>query len=298
MQLSDVFLQLGEERLRQLVRGISIGKLKTYQLYERFKIRTHLAKVNTENLRKAAPRFWQRLDAQDEEFATDLSQAILISHMDMIAAVLNFLGVPNEEGFFEKDLDAKQYLTEGWQARAYRAFQGRISRIAAALLYQSSRLGTGRRKQQAYLPAADRSDAGSSSTAPWRELTRRKTPKNSKPCAWKCSGRKGVLAQLSKDMGKLTPEERAARGKFINTAKQALESRYTRDASRISSVPRWRSGSTPNGWISRFPHPACARAACIRSRRSSGKSKICSARWDSPCWMARKSRPNFTISTR
>jgi phenylalanyl-tRNA synthetase alpha chain len=36
-------------------------------------------------------------------------------------------------------------------------------------------------------------------------------------------GRKGVLASLSKDMGKLSPEERSARGKFINTAKQALE---------------------------------------------------------------------------
>src|ERR1700728_660528 len=108
MTISDVFLQLGEERLRQLVRGISIGKLRTYQLYERFKTRTHLAKVNTENLRKATPRFWQRLDEHDEEVATDLAQAILISHLDMIAAVLNFLGVPNEEGFFAKDADAKK----------------------------------------------------------------------------------------------------------------------------------------------------------------------------------------------
>ena len=41
-------------------------------------------------------------------------------------------------------------------------------------------------------------------------------------------GRKGVLAQLSKDMGKLAPEERASRGKFINTAKQTLESAYER----------------------------------------------------------------------
>jgi phenylalanyl-tRNA synthetase alpha chain len=39
-------------------------------------------------------------------------------------------------------------------------------------------------------------------------------------------GRKGVLAQLSKDMGKLSADERAARGKFINTAKQSLESAY------------------------------------------------------------------------
>jgi hypothetical protein len=123
MQLSGVFLQMGEERLPLLLRGVSIGKLKTYQLYERFKTRTHLAKVNTENLRKAVPRFWARLNEQDEEFATDLSQAILISHMDMIAAVLNFIGVPNEEGFFAKDLDAKQHLTEGWQKRAYERFK-------------------------------------------------------------------------------------------------------------------------------------------------------------------------------
>ena len=36
-------------------------------------------------------------------------------------------------------------------------------------------------------------------------------------------GRKGVLTQLSKDMGKLSHEERAARGKFINASKEALE---------------------------------------------------------------------------
>ncbi len=39
-------------------------------------------------------------------------------------------------------------------------------------------------------------------------------------------GRKGVIADLSKDMGKLAPAERAERGKFINTAKQALESAW------------------------------------------------------------------------
>ena len=81
MQLSDVFLQLGEERLRQLVRTISIGKLRTYQLYDRFKTRTHLPKVNTENLKAAVPKFWKRLEAHDIEFATDLSQAVLIAHL-------------------------------------------------------------------------------------------------------------------------------------------------------------------------------------------------------------------------
>ena len=153
MQLSDVFLQLGEEHLRQLVRGISIGKLRTFQLYDRFKTRTHLPKVNTENLRKATPKFWQRLQAHDEEFATDLSQAILIAHLDMIVAVLNFLGIPNQEGFFEKDLDAKPYLTDGWQQRVLEQFKGQYpdSLLVFYVNHLGAELGS---IQQAYLPAA------------------------------------------------------------------------------------------------------------------------------------------------
>ncbi len=153
MQLSGVFLQLGEERLPLLLKSVSIGKLKTYQLYERFKTRTHLTKVNTESLRKAAPRFWARLSEHDEEFATDLSQAILICHMDMIAAVLNFLGVPNEEGFFAKDLDATKYLTEGWQTRVYEKFRNDYPE--PLLLFYINHLGWELGSaQEAYLPAA------------------------------------------------------------------------------------------------------------------------------------------------
>jgi phenylalanyl-tRNA synthetase alpha chain len=37
-------------------------------------------------------------------------------------------------------------------------------------------------------------------------------------------GRKGTLAVISKEMGKLTPEERASAGKLLNATKQALES--------------------------------------------------------------------------
>lgn len=39
-------------------------------------------------------------------------------------------------------------------------------------------------------------------------------------------GRKGALASVSKDMGKLTPEQRAAVGKMLNAAKQALEGAF------------------------------------------------------------------------
>jgi hypothetical protein len=153
MRLSDVFLQLGEERLKQLVRGISIGKLRTYQLYERFQIRTHLSKVNTENLRKAVPRFWQRLEGHDEEFATDLSQAILIAHLDMIVAVLDFLGIPHQQGFFEKDIDAKPFLTDGWQERVLEKFGSTYD--PAVLLFYVNHLGVEiGGAAQAYLPAA------------------------------------------------------------------------------------------------------------------------------------------------
>lgn len=153
MTLSDVFLQLGEERLRQLVREISIGKLRTYQMYERFRIRTHLPKVNTENLRKAVPRFWKRLEEHDEEFATDLSQAILIAHMEMITDVLNFLGIPNQQGFFEKDLEAKAFLTEGWQQRATEHFAGKYPETL--FLFYINHLGSELGgAQEAYLPAA------------------------------------------------------------------------------------------------------------------------------------------------
>ncbi len=124
MQISQVFVSLGEDTFGQLVRQISIGKLRTYQLYESFKTRAHLAKVNTESLRRGVPRFWARLNEGEEEFAKELAQAILIAHLDMIAAVLNELGIPNQDGFFDKNVDATKYLTEGWQQRVFDKFRG------------------------------------------------------------------------------------------------------------------------------------------------------------------------------
>src|ERR1700687_4155972 len=123
MPLTDVFLSIGEDGFGNVIHSISSGKLKTYQLYDRFKTRTHLAKLNAENLQKATPRLWARLSEKDEEYAQDLSQAVLVSHLDMIVAVLNFLGIPHEDGFFAKDLDATPHLTEGWQERGIEKFK-------------------------------------------------------------------------------------------------------------------------------------------------------------------------------
>jgi hypothetical protein len=121
MPLCDIFVSLGQDHLGQLLRHISLGRLRTYEMFDRVKTRLHLAKLNQENLRKVTPKVWTRLGEGDEDLAVELSQAVLISHMDMIAAVLDHLGVPHRDGFFEKDAEVQKYLTEGWQQRAFDA---------------------------------------------------------------------------------------------------------------------------------------------------------------------------------
>lgn len=139
MQLSDIFLRLGEDTFGQLLRTVSLGKLRTYQLFDAFKTRLHLHKLNSETLRKAAPRVWARLDEPDSaDLATELAQAILVSHMDMIKAVLDELGVPHEDGFFAKDAEISKYLTEGWQQKAWGEFHAKFP--PAALLFYINHL--------------------------------------------------------------------------------------------------------------------------------------------------------------
>jgi hypothetical protein len=121
MHILDVYRGVGADGFAQLVRGISIGKLKTYQIYEGFKVRAHLHKLNTETLRKATPKLWERV-LVEEDFAKDIAQSILVSHLDMITAVLDFLAVPHENGFFAKEMDPKPYFTEGWESRVFEKF--------------------------------------------------------------------------------------------------------------------------------------------------------------------------------
>ena len=138
MQLCDIFLRLGAENLQQNLKTISMGRLKTYQLYDRMKTRLHTAKLNSESLRKAQPRIWARIEEHDDEYATDISQAILVSHLDMIKAVLDHLGVPHEDGFFAKDADVSEYLKEGWREAAWEKFHETFP--PAALLFYINHL--------------------------------------------------------------------------------------------------------------------------------------------------------------
>lgn len=123
MHLCDVFLTLGEGVFTDLLKRISLGRLRTYQLFDHIKLRTRVAKLNSESLRKASPRLWERLQNRDEDLASDLSQAILVSHLEMIIAALDFLGIPHQDGFFGKDADLSAYLTDGWQQRAFDALK-------------------------------------------------------------------------------------------------------------------------------------------------------------------------------
>ncbi len=154
MQLSEIFLGLGENNFEQLVRSISLGRLRTYQLFDSFKTRTHLHKLNAETLRKASPRLWERLKEDDAgNLATELSQAVLVSHMDMIKAVLDDLGIPHEDGFFAKDADIGKYLSEGWQQRTWDKFQTQFP--PATLLFYINHLAWEITKsEQVFSPAA------------------------------------------------------------------------------------------------------------------------------------------------
>jgi hypothetical protein len=139
MQLCDVFLAQGEDGFAELLRRVSMSRLRTFQLFEQIKTRLRLVKLNSEHLRKAEPRLWERLKAREEALAGDLAQAILVSYLDMIIEALNLLGIPHQDGFFSKDSEVKQYLTEGWQAKLYDALKDKYP--PAVVVFYINHLG-------------------------------------------------------------------------------------------------------------------------------------------------------------
>lgn len=154
MQISDIFLRMGEERFGELMRSISMGRLRTFQLFDALKTRVHLHKLNSETLRNAAPRLWTRLGEENSgDLAGDLAQAILISHLDLIKAVLDELGVPHEEGFFAKDADVSGYLKDGWQQRVWEKFRG-VFPPAALLFYINHLAWEVAKAEDVFAPAA------------------------------------------------------------------------------------------------------------------------------------------------
>ena len=139
MQVCDVFLGMGESAFGDLLKRISISRLRTYQIYEHVKLRTRLHKLNTESLRKGAPRLWARLSEQDQDLAADLAQAILVSHLDMLIAALDTLGIEHQDGFFSKDADLSAQLSGDWQQSTFDALKDKYP--ATVLEFYLNHLG-------------------------------------------------------------------------------------------------------------------------------------------------------------
>lgn len=154
MTRSEIFQALGEDGFRQVTGAISISRLKTYQLYETMKARARVPKLNVQNLRKAAPKLWERLAGGDEALADDLAQAVLVSNLDMVVQVLDFLKIPHTDGFFDKDFDASAILPDDWRQKAYDHFKA--SYPSALLVFYLNHLAWEVTKaQEMFRPAGD-----------------------------------------------------------------------------------------------------------------------------------------------
>jgi len=124
MKLTEIFQELGRERFDELLRLVSMGSLKTYKIYEGFKIRTRLTKLNRDRLRSAAPRLWERVEQGDEDLAREIAQGILVSRLDFVTQALDFLEIPHDgNGFYDKDAKSDDYLKEGWRERLLERFR-------------------------------------------------------------------------------------------------------------------------------------------------------------------------------
>ncbi len=135
MGLSAVFQGLGQEQFEELMRGVSMGKLRTFQVYDSFKVHAGMHKLNREKLRKALPRLWGRLEGGDNEVAREAAQAVLVSNLPFVAEVLDFLEIPHDgNGFFDKNNQTGDALAEGWQERVHAEFKNKYPE-ALVLLY-------------------------------------------------------------------------------------------------------------------------------------------------------------------
>jgi hypothetical protein len=135
MELSEVYRALGRERFDEMIGLVSMGSLRTYHLFDNFKVHLRLNKLNREHMRKAAPKLWERLQQGDEALAREIAQAVLVSHLTFVIEVLNFLEIPHDgSGFFDKTGTAAEKLGEGWQKRVFDEFRPRYPE-ALMLLY-------------------------------------------------------------------------------------------------------------------------------------------------------------------
>ena len=126
MELTEVFQALGRSSLQELIEGISMGRLRTFDVYDSLKVRAHLSKLNRERLRRAVPRLWDRLEQGDQDLARELAQGILVSNLPFVVEALDFLEIPHDgSGFFDKNSSSAKDLEDGWEAKVFEEFRER-----------------------------------------------------------------------------------------------------------------------------------------------------------------------------
>ena len=120
MDLAEVYEALGQERVARSIRTISMGALRTFGVYQALKVGSRLRKLNRLNLQRATGRLWQRVADGDTDLGRDLSQAVLVSNIPLVTEVLDCLELEHDgNGFFSKDSDHADKLTEGWAERVF-----------------------------------------------------------------------------------------------------------------------------------------------------------------------------------
>lgn len=126
MTLPEMLTGLGQERFEALMGEVSMGALRTYRLVDTFKVRARLLKLNRDKLRKAAPKLWERLVEGDEDLARELAQGVLVSNLDFVIEALDHLGIEHDgNGFFDKEAQADDKLSEGWREKLLATFRER-----------------------------------------------------------------------------------------------------------------------------------------------------------------------------
>lgn len=119
-----MFRGLGREQFDELIGYVSMGALRTYKIFESVKVRSRLLKLNRQKLRAASGKLWDRIIEGDEPLAAELAQAMLVSRLQLVVDVLDFLGIEHDgNGFFDKGEDDLEALSDGWQQRIYDEFK-------------------------------------------------------------------------------------------------------------------------------------------------------------------------------
>ena len=176
----------------------------------------------------------------------------------MIKAVLDFLGIPHEEGFSPRIWTRRTNLTDGWQQRALRA--SRTKYPEALLVFYINHLDWELTKsEQVFNPMAAATAAFEmledqlsqlQAQRALARLSRATHPESTGSGSRRSAGTQGHRSRRSARTWASSRRRSAASvGKLLNSAKQALEAAFDGKKARVRKRGSSGDGSMPSGWI-------------------------------------------------